>query len=614
VTTRGPLIPSVQGYDTPGDRHPRAHGLPPFDGGWRSGGPGVEEPVDPFAFAATMFAPKKTYQDDPHGWVTAALGEHMWSKQREILLSVRDERYTAVQSCHDAGKSFVAARTAAWWIASHPPGEAFVVSTAPTSAQVSAILWREIGKAHRKGGLIGSITTAGYPQWKLGSEIVGYGRKPADHSDAAFQGIHARHVLVIMDEAGGINKTLFDAVDSLATNEYARVLAIGNPDDPTSEFAQVCKPDSGWNTIRIDGLRTPNFTREAVEGLVCRQCRKIGRTATLLSDLFEAEGLAYSQEEIPEDVKPMLLSPLWVEERLHRWVGRTTHSNDIAQQAAGSSLFVSKVRGLFPSTSTEGIIPLGWVESAMARYRQWVDDGKPGLAGKTSFGVDVARGGEDESCIAGRTGHILHFISKYPSADTMDTVSFVEAKLRPYTATEDATAIVDTIGVGAGVYDRLREMNYPVMPFTASGKAAGLSDRSGEFTFTNLRAAAWWNMREMLDPSRGSKVMLLDDEILKADLTSPRWFNRPGGKIQVELKDEIRKRLGRSTDAGDAVVMAFFSELGAMDGQGDPSAVQWYGPDEQELMTVHRWVDDHDGWDVNPDVNLGWDGLKWRGQ
>ncbi|WP_262402743.1 hypothetical protein [Actinomadura sp. CNU-125] len=229
------------------------------------------------------------YRTDPVGWVRDKLGEHLWSKQAEIAQSLVTNRYTAVQSCHDAGKSFTASRLTAWWLDVHPPGEAFVVTTAPTAAQVSAILWREIGKAHKKGRLFGRITGGTVPEWKLADgEIVAYGRKPADYDQAAFQGIHARYVLVIVDEACGIPRSLFDAVDALATNEAARVLAIGNPDDPASHFSEICRPGSGWNIIRIDGLATPNMTAEAVAG------------HRALADLFEREGLEPSSEPIPE--------------------------------------------------------------------------------------------------------------------------------------------------------------------------------------------------------------------------------------------------------------------------------------------------------------------------
>jgi hypothetical protein len=145
----------------------------------------------------------------------------MWSRQREIAQSVHDNRYTAVKSCHGTGKSFTAARICAWWLSTHAPGEAFVVTTAPTYKQVHAVLWREIGRAHRLADLPGRITLE--DEWYIGQELVGFGRKPADYDPSAFQGIHARYVLVIVDEAGGVPANIFNAVDSLATNVYARV-------------------------------------------------------------------------------------------------------------------------------------------------------------------------------------------------------------------------------------------------------------------------------------------------------------------------------------------------------------------------------------------------------
>src|SRR4029077_8642526 len=187
------------------------------------------------------------------------LGESLYSKQREITKSVEEHRRTAVKSCHDAGKSYIASRTAAWWIKYPPPGEAFVVSTAPSNDQVRGILWREINKVHRKGHLGGRINQT---EWWINNELVAFGRKPQDQDPGAFQGIHAKYVLVILDEACWIPKDLWMAAGSLAANEYSRILAIGNPDDPGGHFAEVCKPGSGWNVIRISYRDTPNFTNE----------------------------------------------------------------------------------------------------------------------------------------------------------------------------------------------------------------------------------------------------------------------------------------------------------------------------------------------------------------
>jgi N-acetylmuramoyl-L-alanine amidase len=538
---------------------------------------------DPFEAAARRFEPKTDYNRSPHLWGSEKLGEFWWSAQREIHESLRDHRYTAVQSCHDAGKSHTAARAIAKWIDVHPEGEAFVVSTAPTNAQVKAILWRELGKAHKKGNLTGRIVASGYPEWKLDDgELVGYGRKPADYDQSAFQGIHARWVLVVIDEACGIDANLFNAVDALVTNEYARVLAIGNPDYPKSHFAEICKPDSGWNVLRIDGLRTPNFTEMGVAGLECHQCRKAGQDETLLARLFREENIPFSTETVPESLRPMLLSPLWVEERLHRWVGRPGPSQRLATMAAQSSLFTSKVRGLFPDTNTEGVIPLGWVEQAMARWRDWRDNDSPPPPGRVLVGADIAGQGEDETSLAIRKGQITMEIRKYRYADTMEVTGYIGGVLDSWSS-DDPLALVDGIGIGAGVIDRMRELEKPVHPFTASASATHLKDRSGEFGFMNQRSAAWWNLRELLDPSRGFQIAIPDDEMLKADLTAPRWKVLSNAKIQIESKDDIKKRLGRSTDAGDSVVQVHWLDAGT--GAPDPGAVSWWdGLAEDEVV------------------------------
>lgn len=556
----------------------------PVDGGASGDGGDAFDPID---YVARQFEPKPDYDKDPARWGMEKLREFFWSKQVQILLSMAIHRYTAVQSCHDAGKSFIAARAAVKWLDQYDPGEAFVVSTAPTSAQVSAILWREIQRAHGKGSFKGNITTAGYPQWKIGGELVGYGRKPADYSQSAFQGIHARYVLVIIDEACGVDANLFNSVDALVTNANARVLAIGNPDDPSSHFASVCKPDSGWHVIRIDGLTTPNFTQDAVEWLDCPQCKAAGRERPLLARLFAEEGIAYTEEYVPESLRDMLLSPLWVEERLHRWVGEPGEAQTLAEVASQSALFVSKVRGLFPESNSQGIIPLGWVEAAMARHDDWVSAGRPSLPvnERHVLGVDVADSGEDQTVVAFREGHIVTELRKYRNADTMETTGHVKAAM---SSREGSTAIIDSIGVGAGVLSRLREQNISAIGFVASGSAKGLKDRSNEFSFTNLRAAAWWRMRELLDPSQpgGSKILLPRSEILQADLTVPRWKVLSGGSIQIEAKDDIRKRLGRSTDEGDAVIMSFWQGRGTVDGI-QSGVVSWW--DEAESSSVLSW-------------------------
>ena len=191
------------------------------------------------------------------------------------------------------------------------PGKAFVVTTAPTYKQVRTVLCREIDRAHRIA--MPAITLE--DKWYVGQELVGFGRKPADYDPSAFQGIYARYVLVIFDEAGGAPKTIFDAVDSLATNIYARVLAIGNPDDPASHFATICKPGSGWKVIRISAFDTPRLHgRGSPRGTAARS--GLGRAVDERKKRWGTTSPIYTAKilgEFPDISDDTLIMPKWIE-------------------------------------------------------------------------------------------------------------------------------------------------------------------------------------------------------------------------------------------------------------------------------------------------------------
>jgi hypothetical protein len=136
----------------------------------------------------------------------------------------------------------------------------------------------------------------------------------------------------------------------------------------------------------------------------------------------------------------------------------------------------------------------------------------------------------------------------------MDTTGRVLGVLRGH----GGYAVVDVIGIGAGVVDRLREQTPAVVAFNAAERT-DQRDISGELGFVNKRSAAWWSMREFLDPANDSHICLPPNDDLTAELTTPKWRVVSGGRIFVEGKDDIRKRLGHSTDYADAVIQAFYT-------------------------------------------------------
>ncbi len=335
-------------------------------------------------------------------------------------------------------------------------------------------------------------------EWKLDdSTLVGWGRKPADTDEHGFQGIHRQYVLVILDEACGIPRQLWTAVEAITTGPDCRILAIGNPDDPSTEFADVCKPGSGWNVIRISAFDTPNFT----------------------------------DEPFPDKLRPLMLDPEWVEDKRKRW-------------GENSPRYVSKVLGDFPDIGEDVLIAPSLIEAARQR--------EPDLTGKKVLGVDVARFGSDQTVIYLRHGNAVRLVGEYSKQATTETTGRVIAAKRETGADEIR---VDGVGVGGGVVDQLTAQGFGVLDMQA-GAAAQDRER-----FVNSRAEWYWALRERFE----SGDISLDpaDEELAAQLGAIKYKYTPRGQVQIESKDDMRKRGMPSPDRADAVMLTSVAPAGA---------------------------------------------------
>jgi hypothetical protein len=203
------------------------------------------------------------------------------------------------------------------------------------------------------------------------------------------------------------------------------------------------------------------------------------------------------------------------------------------------------------------VIPTEWVLLAQERYKA---RNKPELP-MTTMGVDVARGGKDKTVIARRYGNWFAPLLKYPGSSTPDgpaAAAKVIAALQDDSTERLPNINVDIIGYGASAYDSLVGQGFTqttVPVNVAEGSEA--SDKTGRLGFVNLRAEIVWKFREALDPVHGEDLALPDDPELLADLTAPRWELKSNG-IQIEGKPELKKRIGRSPDCADAVILAHY--------------------------------------------------------
>lgn len=193
------------------------------------------------------------------------------------------------------------------------------------------------------------------------------------------------------------------------------------------------------------------------------------------------------------------------------------------------------------------VIPTAWVEVAMARWKKL--GVKPRM---DSLGVDVARGGKDNTVISRRHGMWFDEMLTYPGATTPDGPSV--AGLVIAAGRDRAPIHLDVIGVGASPYDFLQEAKQQVYGINVA-ESANSMDKSGRLRFFNLRSQLWWQMREALDPVANNGIALPPDRRLLSDLCSPKWELR-GSLVKVESREEIYSRIRRSPDFASALMLA----------------------------------------------------------
>lgn len=483
----------------------------------------IEDPIEALA-AIEAELQKRAWQEHPEQWVEERLQEIVWSKQREVLNAIEKHRRVAVISCHEIGKSWLAGRIAAWWLDAWPVGSAFVVTTAPSNPQIKAILWKEIGRAFMRGRLAGRVNqTEWYMSVNGKEELVAFGRKPDDYDPAAFQGIHARRVLMIIDEANGVRGPLHEAAESLIANDESKILMIGNPDDPAGEFYEAAKPGSGWHVISISAFDSPNFTGEYM----------------------------------PESVLKQLIGKVYVEEKRRKWAPHWRWTPDYSRcvppegvdaerDPNANPLWKSKVLGVFPEIATEnGLIPISWIKAAQLRdLSQTIKDGP------NELGADIGAGG-DNSAICHRRGYVFRIIRSDNDPDTMSQCGKIIEDLRQ---TKASCVKIDKIGIGWGIVNRGQELNKPFIGINV-GEGATEDDSSSDERFLNLKAELWWNVRDLFE--RGLIDIDPDDDDLAGELLSIRYERKSNGKLKIaDKRKDANGKVIASPNRAESLMLA----------------------------------------------------------
>lgn len=423
-------------------------------------------------------------RNDPEFFLTDVLGCAPWEKQREIVHSIKDHRFTAVRSANGCGKTYILPRIALWFLHAYPP--AVVINTAPTWRQVENQYWRNFREAH-----IGAKIKLGGTLYKTKLEIdenwFALGLATDENSVVKFQGWHAKNIMVIFDEASGVSPAIYEAArGALSGGQVVRFVLIGNPNQNSGDFYDAFR-DPAFNKIHISAFDIPNVIerRQIIPGLVTHE---------------------------------------WVDEMRDRY----TEESDIWRV---------RVLGEFPQQATDTLISIDLIEKAFGADRELYNQNEE------IIGLDVARFGDDETAFVHRKGNTARVLKVLYGNNTMEIAGQAKIFLREH---PNAKIFIDVVGVGAGVFDRLKEQP------DVSGRVYGVNNAGkprSEEDYINIRIESWVNVRDWL------KDAVLEKHEGFYQLAYPRYKINSNGKMQLESKEDMKKRGVKSPDIGDALAL-----------------------------------------------------------
>lgn len=402
----------------------------------------------------------------------------------------------AVASGRGIGKSALVSWLILWFLSTRLGGT--IIVTANTESQLRSRTWAELGKwltlAINGHWFTKTATTIRPADWfdkalKRDLKIdTGYYYAQAqlwsEENPDAFAGIHSSYgVMLVFDEASGIPESIYSVSEGFFT-------------EPTK--------DRYWLTFSNPRRNTGAFFESFN-----------GKQAFWKNEQIDSRDVEGTDKKLLNDL--------------------------IEQYGEDSSVAKVEVKGEFPSSDQDTVISLDLVKSAIDR------DVALTTTVPIVWGLDVARQGVDKSALAIRQGNTLLEIQTYNSPDLMELCGAIKSRYdNEQSMNKPQEILVDVIGLGAGVVDRLLEVGLPVRGVNVA------ESPSTKGTYLNLRAELWFKVRDWFG---GRDVRIPHDNKLISELSSPIYKFNSSGKIKIESKDEMKKRGLQSPDRADALAL-----------------------------------------------------------
>ena len=463
---------------------------------------------------------------DPCLFAEKWLGVKAWPLMGEIMEAVVKHRKVAVKACHASSKTFTAAVLTLWALASHQ--ECIVITTAPTLNQVEKLLWAEVHALKAKS--IYPFPEATTRQLKFDSKRYAFGFTTSvtgGDEGVKFQGFHSDYILVILDEAPGIDGKIWEALEGILASGNVHVLALGNPTISSGPFFDAFGRNSGqWESFTISAFNNPNFVGCK---LSYRSVDKEGNPKTItFGDPDGKDLMDMDEKELEVAPTPYLCSRRWVRDRFLEW-------------GPEDPRFQARCLGAFPSQSPGALISLAWLEGARGEYKPRPYDG-------LRAGLDVAGPGENETVLVISYGmHILSIIG-WPTADPRGQVVSALRETERETGLKFENINVDTCGIGYYLARHIESEGFRVSDVNV-GVAA-----SDVLRYANLKAESYWGLRMMFSDG---DITGLNDDMTFAQLVGIRYDTNARGQIVIESKEDMRDRGVPSPDRAEAIMLCF---------------------------------------------------------
>ena len=480
------------------------------------------------------------FRNFPGTFFTRVLGvEKIEGYQDKCLKAIADHNRVSIKACHSVGKTWMMGRVALWFFACYE--DSIVITTAPTYRQVVTLLWGELRSAYKKskyniGGRLLTDKLVKSDKWyAMGFSPQKKAGEDKEQSGSTFQGFHSKHILVIFDEATGVSPDVYKMAEGLMTSgSVVKWVCVGNPTSRSSPFFSICNSLS-WHTIGLTCFNSPNMIANGLTNI-----RRLKVEVKRLKALKKEDRLKQLNHRYKKPA-PHLLSAEWVLDRAIEW-------------GIDHPLFESKALGKFPKTDDNVLIDFSLVSDAQAKINERGD--------VRYIGIDVARFGTDLTVFTEICGYKQTRVMSLAKNDTNEVTGKFLEFFNQENSDLETIIVIDETGVGGGVVDNINDLvregrlDAQVVGIhfgAACSSADKLQEIEDKKNYVNVKAKMFSALRDDLRDG----LSLLNEDIYLVELPTIKYKFVNSGKVQIESKDDYKKRTGRSSpDYSDSLALA----------------------------------------------------------